>query len=243
MNLHSNSLFHFTRKEHLINILSNIFIPHYCKERLSISDSPFDYRVPMVSFCDIPLSYVQDHIVEYGKYAIGLNREWVNRNKLNPVLYYRECSVFFKKYHHLLKSMMDNVKNAFPADSTPLSEYYETKYLFTFFKPYEGFDFKTNTEKIFFDEREWRYVPDDLLDDNYMIPDGDERLQIMQKTVEQKKLSFEPKDVSYIIIEKEDERLEIASTIRGIKGKKYSHNDVETLVTKIISSEQILNDM
>ena len=76
-----------------------------------------------------------------------------------------------------------------------------------------------------------------------MIPDGDERLQIMQKTVEQKKLSFEPKDVSYIIIEKEDERLEIALTIRGIKGNKYSHNDVETLVTKIISSKQILNDM
>ncbi len=242
MNLHSNSLFHFTKKEHLINILSNNFIPHYCKERLSISDSPFDYLVPMVSFCDIPLSQVKNHIEEYGKYAIGLNREWVNRNKLNPVLYYRESSVFFKKYHHLLKSMMENVKDAFPDDSTPLFNYLETKYLFNYFKAYMGYDFKTGKEKIFYDEREWRYVPDSLPEDSYMIPDGDKRLQMMQKEVEQNELYFEPNNISYIVIENEDERLEFVKKLREIKSK-YSPQDVEVLITKIISSEQILNDM
>lgn len=243
MSLHSNSLFHFTKKEHLLNILRNNFIPHYCKERFSIPGVGFDYWIPMVSFCDIPLSQIKEHIAEYGKYAIGLNREWVNKSKLNPVLYYKESSCFFEKYYKLLESMRKKAVGwTTQTQITFLEDYCDAKYLFSYFKPYIGYDFKTQKEKIFYDEREWRYVPGNLPDDSYMIPDGDERLQPMQKRVEQDKLYFEPKDISYIVIENEDERLEFFKKLREIKSK-YSPHDVEILITKIISSEQILNDM
>lgn len=242
MSLHSNSLFHFTEKKYLINILENNFIPHFCRERLSIGKSNLDYWVPMVSFCDIPLSQVKDHIEEYGKYAIGLNRIWVDNSKLNPVLYYKSNSVLFEKYYHLLASMREKAINWDPAlQEDFLDDYYGAKYLFAFFKPYIGYDFKAEKEKVFYDEREWRYIPTSISDDDYMVPEWDFK-ETMNDKVKNDKLCFEPKDISYIVIEKEDERIEFARTLRRIKSK-YSSEDVEILTTKIISSEQILNDM
>lgn len=169
MSLHTNSLFHFTKKEHLIGILENNFVPHYCKERLTIENINYDYWLPLVSFCDIPLSQVKNHIEEYGKYAIGLNREWVNKNKLNPVLYYKEKSLLFENYYELRSSIQNKV-NKIDCDNTLLDNYNKIKYLFAFFKPYEGYDFKLQREKVFYDEREWRFVPE-TKDNNYIFLD------------------------------------------------------------------------
>jgi len=54
-------------------------------------------------------------------------------------------------------------------------------------------------------------------------------------------LSFEPKDIRYIIVAHEAEILPICRLIQEIKGK-YSQDDVLTLTTRIISAEQIRGD-
>ncbi len=89
MPLSSNTLIHFTaNKEALKGILADNFKLKYCKEVLNWGDkSPMELYVPMVSFCDIPLSQIKEHISRYGHYGIGLTREWAVANKLNPVLY------------------------------------------------------------------------------------------------------------------------------------------------------------
>ena len=53
----SNTLFHWTNKDSLIGILKNEFKINYCRENLSLKrDIQMTIRVPLVSFCDIPLS-------------------------------------------------------------------------------------------------------------------------------------------------------------------------------------------
>lgn len=53
----TSSLFHFTKKlDVLKSILWTGIIPNFCKEDLSYEDRKRIIGVPMVSFCDIPLT-------------------------------------------------------------------------------------------------------------------------------------------------------------------------------------------
>lgn len=247
--IHSNSLFHFTKKEYLLNILQNNFIPRYSKERFNNGSITYDYWVPMVAFCDIPLSQIGRHIDEYGKYAIGLKRNWALENKLNPVQYYNHQSTFYSKYNKLMSSMNEKVKKSERSllfTNNAVDDYLSAKYLYTFFKPYQGYDFKLENEKTFYEEREWRFVRESIDFDDFMIPEplvqADIKIKNLNEKIIDKKLIFEPKDISCIIIEKDEERLEIVQMIKSIKGS-FPHNDVEVLSTKILSIDQILSDM
>ena len=100
-NISSKVLFHFTTSMvYLKSILKNGFFPHYCPEyRLDPDDKaeaskgcrPL-HAAPLVSFCDLPLSLIRNHLKEYGNYGIGLKKNWGLRNGVTPVMYthYRE---------------------------------------------------------------------------------------------------------------------------------------------------------
>jgi hypothetical protein len=45
------------------------------------------YAIPMVCFCDLPLSLIKKHVEEYGGYGIGLNKTWGVKNGVAPVIY------------------------------------------------------------------------------------------------------------------------------------------------------------
>ena len=100
MNISSNTLFHFTDKiENVIGILKEGFKPHFCLEDLNfiLPDEPteeLEWAIPMVCFCDVPLSQSKTHRKTYGNYGIGLSKEWGKNNKISPVLYaYRESAI------------------------------------------------------------------------------------------------------------------------------------------------------
>ena len=83
MPLSSNSIFHFTKeKASLKGILEDNFKIHYRGESVTLGDQRRVFYVPMVSFCDIPLSEIKKHIANYGAYGIGLTKEWAMRNGL-----------------------------------------------------------------------------------------------------------------------------------------------------------------
>ena len=243
----SNSVFHFTNKKNLLRILENCFLPKYCKERIIDSGTEKDYWIPMVCFCDIPLSQVNNHIKEYGNYGIGLNKEWVLKSKINPILYYNHDSNIFNKYSQLLGTIEFKMKSNTPHSIIEnIDMFISAKQLFTYFKLYEGYDFKMKKNKIFYTEREWRYVPKFDENDTLIIKD---RMDIYTQLSEENlklhdnPLVFELKDISFIIIKKENERLGMLSLLKKIESKKYNHDEVEALTTKIISCEQIINDM
>lgn len=87
-NSHSGTLFHYTRTlESLSSILREGLRASYSKER--ISDKIF-IAIPMVSFCDIPFDCCEEHREKYGRYAIGLNKNWMidtYGDLLSPVHY------------------------------------------------------------------------------------------------------------------------------------------------------------
>ncbi|HEV7351293.1 abortive infection system antitoxin AbiGi family protein [Telluribacter sp.] len=130
MALSSNSLFHFTRGgyEAIQSILKDGFwIKYRCEdmpqnmlkgiyssntsESITERDASINEGVmfkqylyiPMVSFCDIPLSNTREHLRFYGSehqvekvgkkeikylgYAIGLSKEWAVTKRMNPLIY------------------------------------------------------------------------------------------------------------------------------------------------------------
>lgn len=102
----TSSLFHFTKKiETLKLILKNGLRYTYSAEKypieivknlLMVKDKNISKRVypyiafPLISFCDTPLTRVSAHAKIYGKYFIGIDKEFINvinSSYLNPLLY------------------------------------------------------------------------------------------------------------------------------------------------------------
>ena len=246
--LSANTLFHFTKtKENLISILQNGFYPRYSLENIIFPGNP-RVAFPMVCFCDIPLSQIQNHSGTYGEYALGLTKEWAKKNGLCPVLYTHRNSILFKsieRYDACLskyylsedKKENDNVEKL-------------VNHLFSiilFMKPYEGSE-EDNTPIRYYDEREWRYsidlqdkssLVDFFLEENVFI--NSEKRDSANEKILKYKLDFEPKDINYIIVPTDRDILNIRDEIKDAK-LRFPDDDVRLLTTRIISMERIKED-
>lgn len=255
--LSANTLFHYTDTiEKLLSILKNEFYPRYClEEGLNIIyDDVYDMEIgiPMVCFCDIPLSQIQQHVQTYGRYAIGLSKKWGIRKKINPVMYSYQQAGTSDNIYNLWKIVL-NQKGSERGVRT-----YDIAPLLFNLKPYKGVLWKNgkkgNKEIIFYNEREWRFVP--YLKTNKNMPvnkrqfinkhqylNNDQRKKL-NKLLENDdtKLKFGPNDIKYIIVNEESERSEIRNQIINIKGGKFNQNEIEVLTTRILSIDQIMED-
>jgi len=262
----ANTLFHFTKSmEHIVDILHNGFHPKCCLENLdfiynpeSENSSSLKIAIPMVCFCDIPLSQISTHKKKYGGYAIGLSKEWGERKGINPVLYELPHSNAIDIIKEFLKNRLlhpleqNNKKSESPDSINEISS--ELLFLMCYLKPYEGkmWDGQGfNGEKIrFYDEREWRYIPsynrirekslkpymffDDFLDTK--------KRDAFNRSLENEfRLLFNPEDIKYIIVDNEKDVLCMVRKIETL-GKNYSDTDKKLLATKIISLQRIQED-
>jgi len=113
MAISTNSVIHYTRNfENIKGILSRQgFKLKYCIENMDLVTIPNNsYAVNMVSFCDIPLSEIKNHIDSYGSYGIGLTKNWAKAMGLNPVLYIEKESYLAKVYKAQFKIYSQLVK-------------------------------------------------------------------------------------------------------------------------------------
>lgn len=244
MPLSSNSVIHFTsEKENLLNILSDNFRVFYCTEEYSLSNYLVTAKVPMVSFCDIPLSEIKDHIGKYGNYGIGLTKDWAVRMGLNPVLYIEPRS-------HIASSIGKafELYGLTEGQGTPSESQYAIAELIRYMKNYQGKLVRknsTNGNYRFSDEREWRYAPPH--DSSYEMLIGKEEYDAEKerhdKSIEHLRLRFEPNDIKYIIIRDDDEIAEFVNHLRQKKGNCYSYHDIERLTTRLLTTEQIISDI
>lgn len=85
--LRTSSLFHYTDFNGLKRILTGGLVPNYCSKDLTVGEREFVIGLPMVCFCDIPLTRTEEFTKRYGRHAIALSKEWAARNNINPILY------------------------------------------------------------------------------------------------------------------------------------------------------------
>ena len=134
-NSHTTSIFHYTRNiDNLLSILRHGLKYSYCYEEYF----GVYIALPMVSFCDIPISRSSEQCSKYGIYAIGLSKDFINTTMdrfFGPVIYLRENQV---------KNLPENISD-----------------IYGFIKPFESeiirkrFGKKTKKHQIHYDECEW----------------------------------------------------------------------------------------
>jgi NACalpha-BTF3-like transcription factor len=248
--LSPNSLFHFTPDyENLLGILKNTFYPRYCLEQFDLVDNDHQHfvedAIPMVCFCDIPLSQLMSHIDTYGNYGLGMTKEWGIRKGLNPVIYFSKNSNLAKKLNILTnKSVWQNDENSRAFHEVML-----------YFKPYEGTLYrggKTKQRVRFYDEHEWRYTPDrsnlaiknikmslqkHVYRDTIQLANENQKLE-----TDLTRLDFTADDIKYVIIKTEEEINGMIEALTRIKGNRYDRDTLNRLTSRIITVEQIQED-
>lgn len=247
MGLSSNSIIHFTKsKEFLKGILRDNFKIFYCIEHIHLSGVESSYAVPMVSFCDIPLSEVKQHITKYGSYGIGLTKEWAERQRLNPVLYMEKNSLLSQSYLTFYKKYLieaNKRRDCLEEHEKCIAD------ILRYIKNYQN-DLARGGQVLkdyrFSDEREWRYVLDFNETLDFILTEQEyhteEQKQKANFSIDKHRLEFTPNDIKYVIIENDQEIPEFLEILKSSKGNKYSYNDVERLMTRLITTEQIVHD-
>ena len=157
MGLSSNILWHQTNYKGFMAILkSRSLVCSYSLE--TFLDGNHKLAFPMVSLSDIPVADLKEYMNQYGSYLIGFSREWVIKNGFNPVWYCEKDNLALKEHRKQLYRILN--QDLDPNLITMLALYYGA-----FIKDIEG-PIHVKSKDItysnyrFYDEREYRYVPD-----------------------------------------------------------------------------------
>ncbi len=245
MAISTNSIIHYTDSfEKITSILQEGFRIKYCAEVLKLWKTRSSKAAhPMISFCDIPLSDSKQHFDAYGKYGIGLSKKWAISNGVNPVIYIENNSLISKSIYELIKERRKSDSNLTKKQKREILQ------IKSYAKNYSG-PLKrgkvNNPDYKFYDEREWRLVPgkDDLNNAKFSVTLSaySKNKEKYNNKVAACRLAFKSKDISYIIV---DKTLEIHKMISFLR-KEYSNirteNELDILLSKICSTEQIIAD-
>ena len=244
MNISANTLFHFTKDiQTIINILETKFYPRLCLEETVIPKFPFRLAIPMVCFCDIPLSQITEHTSRYGYYAIGIKKDWAIKQGVTPILYVHDNSMISNTIISEMRQL-SATKMGKDDINVQIMKYIDT---LCFMKRYKGYDDRLKKEICYYDEREWRYVPPRESKEQfcYLIEEAykdDHIRSLIDKENEKYGVIFNPDAINYIIVRNENEVLDIKHKIEAIKGN-FPFKSVEELTTRIITMERIQEDM
>lgn len=244
--LSSASLFHFTSDlQTLKSILTGSFLPFYALENLDVFGVPACPGIPMVSFCDIPLSQSGEHAKKYGDYALGLNKSWGMKKRISPVHYIYPKSMCALVVKHIFDRLGDE-QALYTCDCMRFNN--DTA-IFFYAKPYTNPD---DSKVKYYNEREWRYIPfaETLVKGNETLPD--ERITPMISRIdfydeekrkaatdclhEHYELTFEADDIEHIIVKRKEEIPEMVDVIEKMDCDDESR---KMLLTRLISMERI----
>ena len=242
----ADCLFHFTRrKESLISILRNHFMPFYCMEKLSyldLKDSDkeyFEMAFPLVCFCDIPNPLQEIHRKKFGNYGIGLDKAWGIKKRLTPIVYTHRNTILSSNIKYLIELYPKLINYGIPENELNGFKNH-ISFLMMHYKSYEGYAYNKDEKRFdeeiirFYDEREWRYIPLNcnglklkLERDEYktigILKEENDKIQKCNK------LDFQLPDIKYLYLKDESEIQPFLNALRD----KYSESDLNTLKSLI----------
>lgn len=239
MAISSNTLFQFTsQRDTLEKILDSKFLwPRYCTEYFW---KEYRFSLPMMCLCDIPLSQIGTHIKHYGKFGIGISKDWANKIKeLSTVIYTRTDSILYKEVLSILKKHFSGGKL-----STG-----ET-FLLSRVRKYTGNTYcYLNGKRVlvprvrFYDEREWRFVPNKLSSSDIYVEKNQNNKPISGDNDKTKGYpEFAYSDIKYLIVNNDDERVKLIDYIDEKLKIKANKKERALLKSKILTVKQIEED-
>lgn len=248
MAVSANTLFHFTAKNYLKGVLKSNFYPRYSLEDLSnVTPGTSIYKkahIPMVCFCDLLFSQIKDHIDFYGDYGIGLRKkEWGLKKGISPITYVPQKSL--SAFH--IQSISTEISSQLKSINDRRAIRKQLQNFYKYVKPYDGKvknrKNKKNVYRIFYEEREWRFVPKNFP----VLPVKSTRIKLLSKANAKmeanEKLIFSATDIKYIIVKTEKEIPEFVDYIESELVEQFTAFERKLLVSKLISVEQIKDDM
>ena len=246
MPLSASTVIHFTKEKRcLFGILRDGFRVFYCRESIAFGKKRLNPRVPMVSFCDIPLSEIKIQISKYGSYGIGLTKEWAIRNGLTPILYIESKSRLAQSYLSIFQhAILSN-----PKYTTDYCDHEKAIIdILRYIKNYE-YTLDRKGRRIpnyrFSDEREWRFIPPDEKGRSLILSEEvySRNPEAENKKLAKLRLGFKPNDIKYIIIRDDSEIEELVDLLRKTMGQNQTLSDIERLTTRILTTQQIKDDI
>lgn len=241
----SSALFHYTKSiENLQNILKYGFFPFYHLESLPFGNNP-EIAFPMVSFCDIPISRISEHLEFYGSYGLAMDKSnWGEAaHKINPILYISANSRL-PKFIELTFKGAKKLKDAHSED-----QYLESiRNLCAYIKCIRGKALTVKKEfkdKEFYFENEWRYVPIGGTLKPYLTKKEYENKETLSSynriATEERSLKIHPNNIRYIVVKDDWDVFELITFIE--KELKDTDDRKKQLISKILPLEFILEDL
>lgn len=250
MALYPETLFHFTNKNNLYSILKSSFKVSYARERIFGGNVLKAFGVPMVSFSDLRLSELKVNLGTYGKYGIGMTKEWAISNGLNPVFYVSRNSNFTESFFEGIENHFQMVTDSTDGTGNIEAGYNKIMNTMRYMKNYKGDlirpGIKTKPNHVFANEKEWRFVPE--FNENFFSFVNLEKLWTTEKknelnrSVENIRLQFKPDDIKYLIVENDKDINQLISHLRKVKNL-FSDDELDRLASRILTYDQIESDI
>lgn len=233
MAISSNTLFHFFHEfKYLKQSINEGLWPRFCIEKKWNGQ---DLAIPMLCFCDIPLSQIKDHIDDYGNYGIGVTKDFARDNKITPVTYLSRNSILMDKLSYFISTYNTPLFNHKNMNIEELLLYYV--------KRVSGYNKVDELKRKFYNEREWRYIPTlsetihlELLSGDYKEKDI---INKYSERTKNSKLMLKPNNISYLIVNNEPE---IKQMIKVLQKKYENDSQLELLCSRILTIKQIKED-
>lgn len=214
--------------EYLEMILQNkAIIPRYVIEPLQYLGIPNLNKIafPMTCFCDIPFVKTANHMFNYGRYGIALDKQTViDKFKVQPIHYINEQSPLALDFREAFSKYFQ--KSRPTGESSVLINYLLSTLMYM--KPIKGMTEINGESKIyvFQDECEWRYIPTDhfpkeleghlVLKQSESTEKGKDAYSKALKKHKETWLHFEWSDIRYLIVPNEPALNRLINTIKEL---------------------------
>ena len=205
-----------------------------------------EFAIAMTCFCDIPLNLVSNHVKLYGNYSIGLNKEWAEKSGISPVFYIPEhaetkalfkllINNYYKSFEKIEELRIEKIREIKTKEELLLIDilnfYNNLIELTLFIKPYKGFYERNNEiDYKFYDEREWRYVPNLMICKPYRNKtEYEEYCKQGKPNLNVPKLTFNHDEITDIVVPKEE-----VEVIQRIISETAELKDINASIVKSI---------